>query len=169
MEIRTVQIEGQKNFDGKDFPLCLSPAQSTTSLEEFIAYMENNRTEIDNMLRENKAIYFRDFPVANVEDFDRLVQATGLKDMPYIGGAAVRTQVTPRVFTSNESPASEKIPFHHEMSQVPDPPTHLFFYCEYPSDKGGEVSDSIAMHLFSPNVAFTIRPLCYHRLKCVVE
>jgi hypothetical protein len=29
----------------------------------------------------------------------------------YIGGAAVRTQLTTRVFTANESPSSEKIPF----------------------------------------------------------
>ena len=34
------------------------------------------------------------------------------------GGAAVRTQITENVFTANESPSSEKIPFHHEMSQV---------------------------------------------------
>jgi hypothetical protein len=59
--------------------------------------------------------------------------------MAYIGGAAVRTQITSRVFTSNESPPSEKIPFHHEMSQVPEPPTHLFFYSEIPAEVGGEV------------------------------
>lgn len=55
------------------------------------------------------------------------------------GGAAVRTQITERVFTANESPSSEKIPFHHEMSQVPEPPTHLFFYCQTPPEEGGEV------------------------------
>ena len=51
----------------------------------------------------------------------------------------MRTQITERVFTANESPSSEKIPFHHEMSQVPKPPTHLFFYCEIPPVEGGEV------------------------------
>ena len=39
-------------------------------------------------------------------------------DIIYEGGAAVRTQITENVFTANESPSSEKIPFHHEMSQV---------------------------------------------------
>jgi hypothetical protein len=38
--------------------------------------------------------------------------------MHFTGGAAVRTQITDKVFTANESPSSEKIPFHHEMSQV---------------------------------------------------
>jgi len=56
----------------------------------------------------------------------------------YIGGAAVRTRLTSRVFTANESPSSENIPFHHEMSQVPDPPTHLLFFCLSPPDTDGE-------------------------------
>jgi hypothetical protein len=144
MEIRTVSIEGQKNFGGKDFPLCISPADSASSMEDFVAYVEANQQLLDDMLRESKAIYFRNFPVTNVQHFDRIIQATGLKEMAYIGGAAVRTQITPRVFTSNESPASEKIPFHHEMSQVPEPPTHLFFYCEIPSEAGGEVCSLLA-------------------------
>lgn len=68
--------------------------------------------------------------------------------MPYVGGAAVRTPVTPRVFTSNESPPSEKIPFHHEMSQVPNPPTHLFFYCETPAVSGGEVGHTHMYYVY---------------------
>ena len=38
-----------------------------------------------------------------------------IRGMEYVGGAAVRTQLTPRIFTANESPPTEKIPFHHEM------------------------------------------------------
>ena len=52
--------------------------------------------------------------------------------------SAVRTQLTERVFTANESPSSENIPFHHEMAQVPSPPTHLFFFCEQPPSVHGE-------------------------------
>mmetsp|Transcript_8371 Transcript_8371/g.14189 ORF Transcript_8371/g.14189 Transcript_8371/m.14189 type:complete len:333 (-) Transcript_8371:150-1148(-) len=139
MEIQHVQINGQKEYDGKPFPLCISPDPSTSAdLNTFKEWMSTHQNDLDNMLREYKAVYFRNFPVANVNDFDEVVQASGYKDMPYVGGAAVRTQVTPRVFTSNESPPSEKIPFHHEMSQVPQPPTHLFFYCEIPTTSGGE-------------------------------
>ena len=140
MQVQPIQVDGQKSFGGKDFPLCLSPTEPNLTVDDFISQLVANRTELDNMLREYKAIYFRGFPVTNAQDFDRVVEATGLHDMPYLGGAAVRTQVTPRVFTANESPSSEKIPFHHEMAQVPQPPTHLFFYCEIPCDTGGEVS-----------------------------
>lgn len=34
--------------------------------------------------------------------------------------------------TANEAPPSEKIPFHHEMAQVPNYPRNIFFYCSNP-------------------------------------
>ena len=55
-----------------------------------------------------------------------------------LSGAAVRTQLTSRVFTANESPPTEKIPFHHELAQTPEPPTHLFFYCDEAPKEGGQ-------------------------------
>ena len=140
MEILHVDVDGQKVYDDKPFPLCISPdTSSVVTFESFKEWLQGHQDELDNLLREYKAVYFRNFPVENVNEFDEVVQATGYKDMPYVGGAAVRTVVTPRVFTSNESPPSEKIPFHHEMAQVPQPPTHLFFYCEIPTESGGEV------------------------------
>jgi hypothetical protein len=51
---------------------------------------------------------------------------------------APRTNVVGIVFTSNESPPDQPIPFHHEMAQVPKFPLNLFFYCEIPSKEGGE-------------------------------
>jgi hypothetical protein len=141
MEIQHVEIEGQKIYDGKPFPLCISPdPNSSITSETFQEWLISNRNELDDMLREYKAIYFCNFPLSNVHDFHDVVEATGYKNMPYVGGAAVRTAVTRRVFTANESPPSEKIPFHHEMAQVPHPPTHLFFYCETPALQGGEVN-----------------------------
>ena len=34
-----------------------------------------------------------------------------------------------QIVTTNESPPSEPIPFHHELAQTPFPPTHICFYC----------------------------------------
>lgn len=51
------------------------------------------------------------------ERFNDFVESFGFENFPYVGGAAVRRQLAPRVFTTNESPPSEKIPFHHEMAQ----------------------------------------------------
>ena len=60
---------------------------------------------------------FRGFGLVSAEDLHDVIEATCLQGMEYVGGAAVRTQLTPRVFTANESPSTENIPFHHEMAR----------------------------------------------------
>lgn len=70
-------------------------------------------------------------------EFNDFVEASGVEPLPYVGGAAPRTNVHKGVFTSNESPPSEPIPFHHEMAQVPTYPSYIFFWAELPSKNGG--------------------------------
>merc|ERR1719183_577274 len=72
-----------------------------------------------------------------------------LQNMPYVGGAAVRRNVVAdRVFTSNESPPSEPIPFHHEMAQLENPPQFLFFYCDVEAKEGGETPIIISNQVY---------------------
>ncbi|CAD6246669.1 unnamed protein product [Miscanthus lutarioriparius] len=56
------------------------------------------------------------FPARTAADFDRAVDAFGYEELPYVV-AAPRTNVVGRVFTANESPPDQSIPFHHEMAQ----------------------------------------------------
>lgn len=120
------------------FPLTLSPTEGKVkkSLEGWVYY---HRAAIDKLLPIHGAILFRGFDLPTPTHFSSLVQSGfSYEEQPYIGGNAVRTIVAPRVFTSNESPPSQKIPFHHEMAQVPRFPTKVFFYCQTPSSVGGE-------------------------------
>ena len=65
--------------------------------------------------------------------------------MNYVGGAAVRKLIVgtegqldnPQILTTNESPPSEPIPFHHELAQTPNPPSHICFYCSVNAAEGG--------------------------------
>jgi hypothetical protein len=41
------------------------------------------------------------------------------------------------VVTTNESPPSEPIPFHHELAQTPNPPAHICFYNQINNATGG--------------------------------
>jgi hypothetical protein len=83
-------------------------------------------------------VLFRGFDVIKSPvEFNDLVESLGVDPLPYVGGAAPRKVVHKGVFTSNESPPSEKIPFHHEMAQVPKYPSKIFFYCDIPSSSGG--------------------------------
>jgi hypothetical protein len=62
---------------------------------------------------------------------------SGLKETEYVGGAAVRKlivgseqrMVDMQILTTNESPPESPIPFHHELAQTPNPPTHICFFC----------------------------------------
>lgn len=94
-----------------------------------------------DLLDARKALLFPS--VFDVESFGSFLVELELKHCPYIGGAAPRTVIPTAagkdiVFTANESPPQEPIPFHHELAQCPDPPEYVFFYCETPAQSGGQ-------------------------------
>lgn len=78
------------------------------------------RPYVESLLHKSGALLFRDFGLYTAEEFNEVVEAFGFEELPYVGGAAPRTNVFGRVFTANESPPDQKIPFHHEMAQVND-------------------------------------------------
>jgi hypothetical protein len=108
------------------FPLILTPTQDLCANETF-AWVSTNKNTLDQLLLKHHGILFRGFPLTTPLDFNDFVAATDLDEMAYLGGAAVRKVLAPRVLTANESPATEVIPFHHEMAQTPQPPTHSTF------------------------------------------
>ena len=97
-----------------------------------------------DFLDKYKALVFRNEDRScSVEEFGHFTVNLQLQKYPYIGGAAPRTIVPVAagndiVFTANESPPHMPIPFHHELAQCPNPPEYVFFYCETPSEQGGQ-------------------------------
>ncbi|XP_050285975.1 clavaminate synthase-like protein At3g21360 [Quercus robur] len=136
------QIPHQKLFNGIQFPLILSPNPKSqtppSSLSLFTKAIKTEKTFLDSVLHKSGAVLLRGFPVNTASDFNDVVEAFGFEELPYVGGAAPRTNVVGRVFTANESPPDQKIPFHHEMAQVPTFPSKLFFFCEVEPGSGGE-------------------------------
>lgn len=113
----------QKKYTNGDeteviFPTVLTPNKNSGdhNLKQLI---NDNKPWLESVLHKNGAILFRGFSyVSSASDFNDVVEAFGYDELPYVGGAAPRTNVVGRVFTSNESPPDQKIPFHHEMAQV---------------------------------------------------
>ena len=136
----TAQIPEQKTFESKPFPLVLSPDTNSkdANAPEVCSWAKENQSTLKQQLLDHGAILFRNFKISSPEDFDSFVKSFDLAPFPYIGGAAPRRVITGNVFTANESPPSEPIPFHHEMAQVPDFPKVLFFYCNIPPTEGGQ-------------------------------
>jgi hypothetical protein len=137
--IKTSTIAEQKTVNGRSFPLVLEPNDTTnTDTDSFMIWLKDNKQSLREKLVNHGAILFRNCPIDSPESFEKMLEQSDFINMPYIGGAAPRKQVTEkRIITANESPASEKIPFHHEMAQVPNPPNYIFFYCDLAAQKGG--------------------------------
>ncbi|MHA7820016.1 MAG: TauD/TfdA family dioxygenase [Erythrobacter sp.] len=102
-------------------------------------FMAANKTAVDAALGDAGALLFRGFDVVDPQAFDALVEAYGEPGFTYEDSLsnAVRTNVTPRVFTANEAPPTTEIFLHHEMAQTPLYPAKLFFYCEIAPQSGG--------------------------------
>jgi hypothetical protein len=147
--IKEVHIPEQRILNNnKHFPLVLEPTISG-STESFIQWIIHHRDLIDKKLLEHQVILFRNFRIPHAQAFNDMVEATGLEAMDYLGGAAVRKVITSRVLTANESPATEVIPFHHEMAQTPHPPTHVFFYSQVVAETNGQTPILSSTELYS--------------------
>ena len=97
-----IPIDEEKSFDGLVFPLTLSPAETKAfgTVEDAVRSLKANMDGILDKLVKHGAILFRGFSIACPSDFNQVALAFGWNDLPYIGGAAVRTNVVGVVFTA---------------------------------------------------------------------
>ena len=128
-----------KVVKGRAFPLVLGPASAAVAALSVKEITEQHHELLLRLARDHGAVMLRGFNVQNPQHFYEIVTSLGIENMPYLGGAAVRRNIVGDiVFTANESPPSEPIPFHHEMAQVLNPPRYVMFYCEVATTSGGE-------------------------------
>ncbi len=106
---------------------------------DLAAFLGANKGAVDAALADAGALLFRGFDVPDPHAFDAAVEGFGEAGFTYEDSLsnAVRTNVTPRVFTANEAPPTTEIFLHHEMAQTPLYPSKLFFYCEIAAEEGG--------------------------------
>ena len=105
--VSPTKIADQKDFGDTRFPLVLTPTESESSKSITTAdaacdWVKSNKENIGAQLLQNGAIMFRGFPLKDAYDFDKFVGAFDREPLPYVGGAAPRKVITPRVFTANE-------------------------------------------------------------------
>lgn len=119
------------------FPLILSPIHTPLNHLQLQEYFQAHHKTILQAVSYHGAVLFTDFDIQSPIEWASILYKSGLKEMPYIGGAAVRRLIVgsenrllnPQIVTTNESPPSQVIPFHHELAQTPDPCSHISFYC----------------------------------------
>ncbi len=119
------------------FPIVIEPKKPFT-FEQFLAWLENHREELQTLVTKHAGILFRGFPIEGAEGFNASIQQLGLgHSLDYVGGDSPRDKVADKVYTSTEAPPSLKLPLHNEMSFIKNYPRNIYFYCQTPSEVGG--------------------------------
>ena len=103
------------------FPAVVENKPAFTSLEDVIAWVKENKAELEAELISAGALLFRGFPIYSAETFDAFSAAFEYDNFTYQESLsnAVRINFTERVFTANEAPKEAEIYLHHEMAQTP--------------------------------------------------
>merc|ERR1719512_404482 len=104
------------------FPLAMGPRDGqSVSATDLESVLKARAPEFRALAMKHGAVLLRGFDINGPEDFAAISRSLNCGDYSYIGGAAPRTEIVPGlVFTSNESPPEEPIPFPHEMAQAPN-------------------------------------------------
>ena len=154
-----IDLKEAKLVDGLPFPLTLAPDEEGAPAADLAAFITTNRSLVLQQVAAHGAVLLRGwtsdaaasaYPVSKVkrrgappsaDTFAAAVAALNLSDCDMACSSAPRKAVTvspAAVYTSNEAPPAEKIPFHHEMAQCPDQPAYIAFFCEVPPAAGGQ-------------------------------
>ncbi|MBW8683033.1 class II aldolase/adducin family protein [Chitinophaga rhizophila] len=107
-----------------------------TSLQQWI---EANNEWVRSLYKKDRILLFRGFEVNGKPEFAEIVKITSdSKALEYSEPSTPRTKLDDAIYTSTEYPKEQKIPQHNEHSYSDFWPKKLFFYCEQPSETGGQ-------------------------------
>jgi alpha-ketoglutarate-dependent taurine dioxygenase len=116
-------------------PLLIRPAVDGVSLN---AWLRHHREHWEDLLHTHGALLFRGFGVRTRDEFEELAAAASGGLMDYTYRSTPRSSVGGHVYTSTEYPADQSIPMHNEMSYTSSWPLKIWFFCDQPSEQGGE-------------------------------
>jgi len=121
-------------------PLVLEPrAGASRDAGALASWLEGRRAWALRALTEHGALLLRGFSVDDPRAFERIARAVTPKLQNEYLGTSPRDRLTDHVFTASELPPYYPIPQHCEMSFLPRPPSHVFFWCDVPpAGPGGE-------------------------------
>jgi alpha-ketoglutarate-dependent taurine dioxygenase len=123
-------------FDGRRIPIRVTPALPDVSL---LGWAENNRSQVDSLLLEHRAILFRGFNVSSVDDFQRFVRLTSDSEpLEYRDRSTPRDSVGDKIYLSTIYPSDQRINLHNEGTYWKTWALKLYFCCAHAASTGGE-------------------------------
>jgi alpha-ketoglutarate-dependent taurine dioxygenase len=120
---------------GTEIPLMVRPEVENLDL---VNWARENLELIETLLFQHGALLFRGFTLTSLSSFREFAEATSEGLMSYSEPSTTRTELTERIYTTTEYPATEKIALHSEMSYSNVWPMKIWFHCVRPADAGGE-------------------------------
>lgn len=128
-------VETSLLAEEQTLPLLVRPAVDGVSLN---AWLGRHRERWGELLHRHGALLFRGFGVRTKEELEELAAAASGGLMDYTYRSTPRSSVGGHVYTSTEYPADQSIPMHNEMSYTSSWPLKIWFFCDQPSEQGGE-------------------------------
>ena len=117
-------------------PLVVRPLIDGLDLTQ---WAKNNRSLVETLLLQHRALLFRGFKVKTAEEFQQFVKVTSEgKLLKYIDRTSPRTTVGEQVYTSTVYPAKYPIVLHNELSYAIKYPLKIYFCCLKVAEEGGE-------------------------------
>ncbi|MEQ9551964.1 MAG: TauD/TfdA family dioxygenase [Coleofasciculus sp. G3-WIS-01] len=122
-------------------PLVIQPAVEGINLVTWVA---SNRDLIETWLLQHGGILFRNFDITEVTQFEQFIQTISGQLLDYSYRSTPRSQVSGKIYTSTEYPATQSIPLHNEMAYSLSWPMKIWFCCLKSAHYGGQtpIADS---------------------------
>ncbi len=120
---------------GSPLPLVVRPAGGKIDL---VAWAADHTGFIEEYLLRNGAILFRNFELAGVAGFERLIETICGPLLDYSYRSTPRHVVSGRIYSSTEYPAHQTISLHNENSYTRNWPMKLSFFALQVAEQGGE-------------------------------
>lgn len=138
------------------------------SMEEFLAYYEENKEFIEDRLRNVGAIHVVGINIDNVDKFGTLMKNLCPKAPDFLDGNSSRGKYSSNVYNASEYDEASIVRLHTEFSYSNVYPKKIFFCCQNPASTGGQttVGDcKKALELIDPEVvkAFDEKEIIYIR------
>lgn len=136
--VRQIDIDGTISINNLSLPLVLEPILDNANSTDRLEFIRNYKSELLSLVEQHGAILLRGWGKSNYTDFSEITNVLEKNNNFNMScSAGPRIEVAHRVFTANEAPPRDKIPFHHEMAQCGNPPAFVIFFCDTPSSRGG--------------------------------
>lgn len=138
------------------------------SMDEFLAYYEENKEFIEDRLRNVGAIHVVGINIDNVDKFGTLMKNLCPKAPDFLDGNSSRGKYSSNVYNASEYDEASIVRLHTEFSYSNIYPKKIFFCCQNPASTGGQttVGDcKKALELIDPEVvkAFDEKEIIYIR------